>query len=174
MIDNFLQKRNIVFTLSDLKIVENSFRNKIGFVVSEKFNFGVAQNINNLYKDLLLITPFSGKEKDFFDKIVYDRNLLVHHGGIYTSDYAKGQIKHQEDRDKVFFDALDIKIDDFFKSIFFLADMSQKIISSSHHALKNVISAKKIKMDRIRKKALWFLLQNPFDTRRFKRYTSLK
>ncbi len=55
------------------------------------------KSINGLYRDLLLITPFSKvKKKEEFDNILHKRNLLVHHAGFYTLQHFKKN-RHSKD-----------------------------------------------------------------------------
>jgi hypothetical protein len=67
---------------------ENVYK-KLGFVVSEKFDFGTAKKINSLYLALLKVSPFSKDAVKLFDKLLTDRNLVVHHGSNYTLSYLE-------------------------------------------------------------------------------------
>lgn len=74
---------------TDILNAKSEFYRKLGFYISEKYDFGTAQKVNALFVSILNISPFSKKEKIKYDSILCDRNLLVHHGGIYTSSYSK-------------------------------------------------------------------------------------
>ena len=82
--------RDVAVDLTDLLGLDNPLHNKFGFLLSERFNFGTPKAINALYKDLLLITPFSKDKVLAFDKVLATRNLLVHHGGILTTQFNRG------------------------------------------------------------------------------------
>lgn len=79
---------------------------KFGFILAEKYEFGDAKKINNLYNTILNITPFSKDEKEEYDLILNDRNLIVHHGGIYTTKYSDQVFIKKEIKERVFFDSL--------------------------------------------------------------------
>jgi len=55
--------------------------------VAEERDFGSAETINELFLDLLKITPFSKDEMEVYSQFLNDRNLLVHHGGVFTLKY---------------------------------------------------------------------------------------
>lgn len=82
--------RDVSVDLADLVGLENPLQNKFGFILSERFNFGSPKAVNALYKDLLLLTPFSKDKALAFDKVLATRNLLVHHGGILTTQFNRG------------------------------------------------------------------------------------
>ena len=48
-----------------------------GFIMAERYDFGTPTKINSLYQALLNITPFSNNEKEEYERILNDRNLLV-------------------------------------------------------------------------------------------------
>ena len=94
--------RDVSVDLTDLLELDNPLHNKFGFLLSERFNFSSPKSINALYKDLLLITPFSKDNALAFDKVLATRNLLVHHGGILTAQFNRGMTTLIRD-DKSFF-----------------------------------------------------------------------
>jgi hypothetical protein len=59
-----------------------------GTLISEEYDFGSAKEINGLYQDLLRITPFSANEAKKYSHFLSDRNLLVHHRGVFSYNYA--------------------------------------------------------------------------------------
>ena len=62
---------------------------KIGFLIGQRMDFGAAKKINALYTAVLKITPFGRTEAVQLDSLLRDRNLIVHHGGIYSTSYIK-------------------------------------------------------------------------------------
>jgi hypothetical protein len=54
---------------------------KIGFLVGQRLDFGTAKKINTIYTAVLKVTPFGQNEAVQFDRLLRDRNLIVHHGG---------------------------------------------------------------------------------------------
>ena len=99
--------RDVSVDVADLLELESPLHNKFGFLLSERFNFGSPKAVNALYKDLLLITPFSKDKMDAFDKVLATRNLLVHHGGILTAQFNRGI--PIVSREKTYFDSVSIR-----------------------------------------------------------------
>jgi hypothetical protein len=98
--------RDVNVDLEDLLDLDDPLHGKFGFLLSERFNFGNPKSVNALYKDLLLVTPFSTEDAIAFDQIISTRNLLVHHGGTVTSQFKNGLLLQSHER--VFFDSIQI------------------------------------------------------------------
>jgi hypothetical protein len=91
--------RNVAVDLPDLiGLGEGSLKHKFGFLLSERFDFGTPKAVNALYKDLLLVTPFSKDKAAEFDGILGIRNLLVHHGGVFTLQFNNATSATSQDR----------------------------------------------------------------------------
>ena len=125
--------------VSDALEVGLDLRLRLGSLLAEKLDFGSARGVNTLYGDLLSITPFSKDEARRYDELVSDRNLLVHHAGIYTLAYCKRKPR-QSERNRVFWDSLVVKGSDFLKWSDFLEGIAAKLVSSSHEALVGFIA----------------------------------
>ncbi len=82
-------RRALWISRTDLLELEDPLHSKFGFLLSERFNFGNPKSVNALYRDLLLIAPFSNENAVEFDRIIATRNLLVHHGGMLTSQLTR-------------------------------------------------------------------------------------
>lgn len=81
--------RKLKVDLTDILELAPPLPSKFGFLLSERLNFGNPKKINALYRDLLLITPFSGNKAAEFDQVLKTRNLLVHHGGMITMQFNR-------------------------------------------------------------------------------------
>jgi hypothetical protein len=86
-----LSQAGIETRIDPMQIIEarSGLRTQIGFLVTERMDMGTAEQVNKLYGHILRITPFSKDNSVRFAVILRDRNLLVHHGGVYTSAYVK-------------------------------------------------------------------------------------
>lgn len=158
ILNNFCAKRpDIAIKVKDLLALDAYSKNKLGFLLSEKYDFGSAKDINSLYMDLLSITPFSKNEMEKYARLLNDRNLLVHHAGIYTMRYHEQAFKKQSVKNRVFFDSLVVRKKDFSDWAKFIENIVVKIINSSHSALSEFIKNKKLKLPKENKKALEFL-----------------
>ncbi len=114
---------------------------RLGFLVAEKFDFGTAQKINALYGALLGITPFSKDEARYYDGILRDRNLFVHHGGIKTLRYlTHGNLCSEDKASRPFFDSLVVTPEYFDERLEFIKAIAKKILKATHSALRDYVA----------------------------------
>lgn len=146
IVRNFVEKRNSV-TL-DLRNVLTllagrkdfvAFDHRLGYLLSEDYDFGSAKDINSLYFDLLRITPFSANEKKKYSKFLNDRNLLVHHGGIHTFKYLAQQFRRRTATGLPHWTSLVVNKEDHNRWANFLEGMAKKIASTSREALEEFV-----------------------------------
>lgn len=136
-------QQDVNIDASEMLKYKNSIIQILGCLIAEKYNFGTAKKINALYNALLRITPFTKKDVNRFSNILKDRNLLVHHGGIYTTKYLNGETAFNVlDGSRVFMDSLVITNDRFKEDAEFMKGITKKIIRTSHDALKRVLIEK--------------------------------
>lgn len=128
------------------------FWHSVGFLVTEKMDFGSAQKINSAFSILFKITPFGKANKKTYDQILADRNLLVHHGGIYTTSYLKQNLPEYPNR--AFMDTLVIDRNFVSERIAFFKKMAQKLIESSKKSMEALIQSGEIEIDKAGQKAL--------------------
>jgi hypothetical protein len=133
--------RDVNVDLEDLLDLDDPLHGKFGFLLSERFNFGNPKSVNALYKDLLLITPFSTENAAAFDQIIATRNLLVHHGGMLTSQFKKGLPFLSEER--VFFDSIQITKTMVCNAAILAATIASKLVE----ATKEKMSVELISLD---------------------------
>lgn len=136
----------------------DEWRIRLGFIVSEKYDFGSAQKINSLYNSLLKITPFSKSEAKFYAGILRDRNLLVHHGGVCTHSYTKQAAQAEKISYQPYFDSLLVKAEYLDERITFIEEVAKKILKASHEALSKVIGESNSILSEERGKALSCLM----------------
>ena len=134
--------------------MHGTLRYKIGFLVCERFDFGNAQKINSFYSALIGITPFSKDEISTFDRLLSDRNLLVHHGGIYTHSYFRQRLGANLVKERPFMDSLVVDsayVESQFK---FLYGIAEKIVNASHEAMNKQINYGELPIDEPGQRAL--------------------
>jgi hypothetical protein len=85
---------------------------------------------NEKHQALLNISPFSKAESHYFDRILNDRNLIIHHGGIYTMRYKEQEYKVKS-YNRVFMDSLVVGEEYFIKIADFLKTITEKLNVSS-------------------------------------------
>jgi hypothetical protein len=122
--------------ISTLLSFDTKLENNFGFILSEQYDFGSGKMINGLFRDLLMVTPFSEDEAKSFDAILQKRNLLVHHAGFYTLQHLKEHILPEEIKEKAFRDAIRISTENFEEISDFFFEMAMKIVRTTVPALK--------------------------------------
>jgi hypothetical protein len=130
---------------------------RLGFLLTSRYDFGTAKKINAHYFALLGITPFSKKDTSIFDKLLMDRHLLVHHGGIYTLKYLEQVGKQINLKDNAFWNSKVIGSSEVRAALEFTREMAKKISNSSHMNLLKHIEANGLIYSPERMKAVNYL-----------------
>ena len=125
--------------------------------MAEEFDFGSARKINSLYAALLSITPFSKKELQRYDNILSDRNLLVHHGGVFTTEYVTQRLKNKITQNCVHYDSLVISKREFEDVACFLEKIAFKLINATKKSLEKFVIDNNLTYDDELKKTINFL-----------------
>lgn len=133
----FSEKRpdNTKVDVRDLIQLSGPLETNLGFLISEKQDFGRAKKINGLYRDLIKVTPFSEDDAEEFDRLLNDRNLLVHHGGVFTSRHDARRIPREVPETQVFYDALEVTKTDLEHWANFVSKVVRKTTKSAYEAL---------------------------------------
>jgi len=151
-----LKSRGYDISVDSLSVLEMHDRlpYQIGFLISERYDFGTARKVNALYSALMGITPFSKKDAKTYDGVLSDRNLLVHHGGIYTTSYFRQHIDTPSDKTRIFMDSLIVDKEYVEERFAFLYGMAEKIVKKSSNVLAEDIASKTITIQGTAEKAL--------------------
>lgn len=126
---------------------------KLGYLVAEGFDFGTAKAINSVYCDLLKVSPFSKDEAARFAEILDDRNLLVHHGGVFGPRYAKERFIKRE-TDRLFLDSLVVTTKQLEAAATFLQEISLKVRKATQSALTSYVRDHHLKLSASAREAL--------------------
>lgn len=151
-----LRSRNFDLSIDASRAVmfEEKLPFRFGTLFVEKLDFGSSKSINSYFTSLLKITPLSQKESEQFERFLFDRHLLVHHGGAITSKYAE-QIKvNGPIKEKVFWDSIVITKARLGELTTFVDSLSRKISKASHDALLAYVAKNGIKLTAEGKKAV--------------------
>ena len=145
------------FTVKELLQVLPNISHRIGSLLSEQpdFKWSSAKTINGLFWDLLGITPFSSDEAKRFANFINDRNLLVHHGGIFTLKYERRRFVETKRPDGNPSNVLRVEKEDIDKWSTFLFDIAQKLANSSVEVMEE--ETKGVKLDNGREIAIKLL-----------------
>ena len=156
LLANFVEKRSeLSIPINDLLDFDFNVKSNIGFILSEKYDFGSAKKVNGLFQDLLKCTPFSSTDKKLYDKFLADRNLLVHHGGTFTHNYGKQYFKRKIDnKSRIFFDSLVVKKANYLEYAKFIDAMAKKINDKTHSLLCKTIRENGWILDEVASQAL--------------------
>ncbi len=145
ILSNFVQRRqNATLSLIHILHLRDHIERKLGNLISEEYDFGSANEINKLYNDLLRITPFSTKEAKKYANFLGDRNLLVHHGGVYTFKYSAQRFARRAVPGVPHWDSLVVGKKEFSRWESFLTGMANKIADTSRLALQEFINRHKL------------------------------
>jgi hypothetical protein len=128
----------------------------LGFLLAEKFDFGTPQKVNTLYGALVTVTPFSRDEASVYQRILRDRNLLVHHGGTFTWSYLQ-QMRSaglDPERSRVFFDSLVVTKEAFLRDVQFLEGIARKILKSTRSGANRVVAEEGLTIGKEHQKAI--------------------
>jgi hypothetical protein len=138
----------------------------LGFSLAEQYDFGSPKIINSLFYDVLGITLFSKKEGQKYSQFLNYRNLLVHHGGIYTSRYEPQLFTRRvrSGQQRVHFDSIVIRRDNFNSWAKFLVGMGEKISTASYNALSKFVADRQIHLEPEQKTAVETFLRLAWTT----------
>jgi hypothetical protein len=128
---------------------------KVGFLILESHDFGGARKINSIYECLLKITPFSKAEASQYEELLRDRNLIVHHGSVFTTRYLEqsktGQGRSMSD---AFMNSLIMDSSRVSEEIEFISAIAKKMMTVSYAGLQSHLAKTSQALDPERKQAL--------------------
>jgi hypothetical protein len=117
---------------------------KLGFLIAEKHDFGTWKKVNGLFNATLGISPFSKDDANKFDSLLRDRNLLVHHGGVFTTKYLEQ--KKIPDQNGVahtpFFGSLVVTASYLDEQLAFVGELTAKTATQACKRLKQIDEVK--------------------------------
>ena len=122
---------------ADILSIGEHISARVGFLLAEKYDFGTPRKINALYHALLQVSPFSTNEAKKFDKLLADRNLIVHHGGVYTMKYTQQWLELMDK--KIFLDSVVIDPTSFSKALSLIEEIGKKTVQSTHRRLEELV-----------------------------------
>lgn len=155
---NFVERRqNATVNLRNIMSMRGQVASRLGNLISEEHDFGSAREINGMYQDLLRITPFSASEANDYAKFLSDRNLLVHHGGVYTFRYSSQRFVRRTAPGLAHWDSLVVGKNEFRRWRSFLLRMAKKIATTSRTALNDLVARERMRLSAEQKRAIGML-----------------
>jgi len=158
LLDGFVLHRDCTFTLAEVLHLTDGSKHRIGSLLSEHYDWGSAQAVNSLFRDLLNVSPFSKDEARLYAGFLNDRNLLVHHGGVYTFKYAGQKFQGKKLKSSAYWDSLTVRKQDLSKWIDFFLAMAKKTSAATQKALEDFVRARKVKFGKQRERAAKLLV----------------
>jgi hypothetical protein len=76
-------------TARDALNLRDDIDHQIGFLVVQRLDLGTSKKINAAFTTAIKVTPFGKDEMGRYNRMLRDRNLIVHHGGVYTTAYLE-------------------------------------------------------------------------------------
>jgi len=104
------------------------------------------------------ITLFSKDDQKEYGRFLSDRNLLVHHGGVFTLKYEGQRFQSKQisvEGRRIHFDYLIVLKSDFFAWSEFLTDLARKMATTIRRAAVRKLVEKGITLDRERRSAMY-------------------
>lgn len=161
LLEQFADRRQqFSVNLKDLICLTTNFDRQIGFLIAERHDFGSAKVINGIFRDLLSVTPFSSTEARKYDQLLNDRNLLVHHAGVYTVKYASEKLQRDEFPQRLFMDSIIVAREDYLNWHNFMLKMVVKIVRSTSGSLKKFVEQHRFTLAPGRTFAIEYLLMD--------------
>jgi hypothetical protein len=113
-----------------------------------------------LFGALLRITPLGNKEVREYDQLLRDRNLLVHHGGIFTLRYLEQTVIPAKGlKDTAFWNSCTVSRKEVVVALGFIEGIARKLLRASHQGLLKFIDAHGLQYSPQRQQAMDFLLR---------------
>ena len=129
---------------------------KLGFLLAEKHDFGTWKKVNALFSAALNISPFSKEEGKYFEGLLRDRNLLVHHGGVLTTSYV-AQMKATANDDLSwgpFWNSLIVSPEYLDERLKFIRELAHKTINQCCKRLTEIADGAAVAYSEERRKAV--------------------
>lgn len=133
------RNQNVLVSAACLASLGDNAIRSLGFLVAEQHDFGSAQKINALYGALLKITPFSSDERVKYERLLRDRNLIVHHGGTYTTKHLIAAKMWPAEKEAAFFHSVVITKRDLFAAAEFLEGIACKSAKAAKAAVAHFV-----------------------------------
>lgn len=146
--------QDVTINSADLLLLEHNHMNRIGFLISEKYDFGTASKVNAIYMALLQVSPFSKDQKKLFDQLLNDRNLIVHHGGVYSLAYSKQKHTLVDVSRNAFWNSFVVDLAYFQEALAVIGKLVDKTALATHERLSTYIADNNLNLTEEQQKAL--------------------
>jgi hypothetical protein len=138
--------------------LKEDIEHQVGFLIAHRLDLGTAKKINAAFSTAVKVTPFGKDGIAKYSKMLRDRNLMVHHGGTYTTAYIEQAFDEIDPRERTAH-AYSIKLaaDDIKEAADFLKRIARAMVETSAKALEAIVTADGTGIDPARRKAIEFM-----------------
>lgn len=151
--------QNVDVDASRVALYKEQVSHRLGFILTEGYDFGTAQKVNALYGALLKVSPFGSDDAKHYGELLRDRNLFVHHGGTFTLSYLEQKRSPISQLPKdAYFNSQTLTPNAVQSAIKFIEGIARKSLRSSHDAVLRYLTEHGFQYQGERKKALEALL----------------
>jgi hypothetical protein len=136
----------------------DQIRDKVGFIIAERIDFGTPSSINHHYHSLLKISPFSKDEMRTYADILRDRHVLVHHGGACTFWYVRQFVgEGRRDLSDAHWHSVVVDLSGYREKHAFVEGIARKMLIAAHRSLSDYAEREyKIQADGAIESLLWW------------------
>jgi len=155
ILKNFIKQRgDLSIKLRDIVNHPDETRIHIGSLITEYLNMGSPKEINSIFRDLLGVTLFSKSEKKVFDGYLWERSLILHHGGVYTAKHSSQNVAKKKLSGRLFLDSITYDYEMCIERLETSETHVKKIMKVTHDKIVEHIAENNILLDEEEKVAL--------------------
>ena len=152
---------NVSIDAADVISLEPNAFAKVGFLLTENFDFGTPKKINIFYSAAFPVTPFGNADRLKYEQVLNERNLLVHHGGVYTLQFCRQKFAKMDITNQAFYNSLVVTKKRLVKVIDFMDDIAEKTCSATAKKLKEFVNQNGLALSSEQIKAVDYLATCP-------------
>ncbi|MDD5160482.1 MAG: hypothetical protein PHI47_10555 [Sulfuricurvum sp.] len=145
---------NTLLDAADLKSFNYDVSNRLGSLITEGYDFGDAKKINAFFQTIFNKTIFSKDEIHTYNKLLADRNLIVHNGGTLTQKYLKQHDPKLHIGTNAYFYSIKFDHNTFIEYLVFLRLIVNKITNNTIIGIKEAIENKYLEDSELQADAL--------------------
>lgn len=122
--------------LESLLILDVPTTHRLGFFLGERLNLNEPKKVNAAFCAILKVSPMSKEDMKHLNRLLEERHLLVHHGGLITSRYHASKLRRREISDRLHVDTLEISKDEVRKHVKRLRTLAHKMVTTVARAMR--------------------------------------
>jgi hypothetical protein len=138
--------------------LREDIEHQVGFLIAHRLDLGTAKKMNAAFSTAIKVTPFGKDGIAQYNKMLRDRNLIVHHGGTYTTAYIEQAFDEIDPKERTAHAySIKLTVDNIREAANFLKRIARAIVEASAKALELILVADGAGSDPSRRKAVEFM-----------------